>query len=87
MKEKIKKIVIPFFNKTGLLVSTVALAIGFLFLFFGGTWEGVRFALELFGAIYILQICYSVVIKNKKEKQNEENYKKIKKKYFEENER
>lgn len=50
-------------NKVILLISAVALALGFLFVFFGGTWEGVRFALELFGAIYIFQIAYSVIAK------------------------
>lgn len=51
------------FNKIALLVGTVVLALGVLFLFFGGTWQGVRFALELFGIIYILQLVYSVLTK------------------------
>lgn len=50
-------------NKIFLLIGAVALALGFLLLFFGGTWQGVRFALELFGAIYILQLAYSVITK------------------------
>lgn len=58
------------FSKISLLVSTFILAVSFLFLFFGGTWEGVRFALELFGAIYILQLVYSVLTKEKQEKQD-----------------
>ena len=63
------------FSKISLLVYTLILAVSFLFLFFGGTWEGVRFALELFGAIYILQLSYSVLVKEKQEKQDERDLK------------
>lgn len=55
-------------NKIVLLVGTIALAFGFLLLFFGGTWQGVRFALELFGVIYIFQLTYSVLKEERQEK-------------------
>ncbi|MBU4511693.1 hypothetical protein KKD19_00405 [Patescibacteria group bacterium] len=53
-------------NRVTLLIGTVVLAGGLLFLFFGGTWDGVRFGLEIFGAVYILQLCYSVMTEKKK---------------------
>jgi len=48
-------------HKSVQLLGTILLALGAMFLFFGGTWEGVRFGLELLGGIYILQIAYSVI--------------------------
>ena len=50
-----------FKNKIASIIGTIVLALGFLFVFFGGTWGGVRLALELFGIIYILQLAYSVI--------------------------
>jgi len=43
------------------MLGAVMLALFAMFLFFGGTWEGVRFGLEIFGAIFILQIAYKVI--------------------------
>lgn len=69
-------------NKIILLIGTVILALGVLLLFFGGTWQGVRFALELFGAIYILQLAYSVLGEERQKKIEKEETEKIAKKYF-----
>lgn len=44
-----------------LLGLAILLSLAVMFLFFGGTWEGVRFGLEIFGAVYIFQIAYRVV--------------------------
>jgi len=49
-------------SKAKNILLTIILALGVVFLFFGGTWEGVRFGLELLGGIYILQIAYSAII-------------------------
>lgn len=70
------------FNKIVLLVGTIALALGALLLFFGETWQGVRFALELFGVIYILQLSYSVLKEERQKKIEKEETEKIVKKYF-----
>jgi|GEM_PF-2006482 len=70
------------FPKLYLLLSVVVLSIGFLLLFFGGTWEGVRIGLEIFGAIWILQTSYSVLVQNQEEKMKEREAKKITNKYF-----
>lgn len=42
-------------------VSIVGLSILALFLFFGGTWEGVQFGLQLLGAVFVLQTTYEAL--------------------------
>jgi O-antigen/teichoic acid export membrane protein len=68
------------FKKLSLLIGTVVLAGGVLIVFFGGTWEGARIGLEILGAIWLLQTAYSVIVENRKEKEQE--LKKITDKYF-----
>jgi len=70
-----------------MIIGAGVLALVFMFLFFGGTWEGVRIGLEILGAISVLKITYDVVSeelnrwqeKGKSGKTSEE----IKKEYFE----
>lgn len=50
------------FQKILLVFGTVVLSIGFLVLFFGGTWDGARIGLEILGAILVLQTSYSVIV-------------------------
>ena len=49
------------FHNVWLVISTAVLAGGFMILFFGGTWEGVRFGLEILGGVFVVKIAYSVV--------------------------
>ena len=53
-----------------MMLSAMILALGVMFLFFGGTWDGVRFGLEILGAVFIFQIAYKVIKENESEKQN-----------------
>ena len=70
------------FEKVGILFGSVILAIGLMFLFFGGTWKGVRFGLEIFGVMYIIQISYSQLIKAEKTKKEEKEADVLVKKHF-----
>jgi len=70
------------FQKLSLLVGAIVLVIGFLVVFFGGTWEGARIGLEIFGAIWLVQTAYSVIIKNREEEKEGEEVKKIIDKHF-----
>ena len=49
------------FQRTWILLSVVCLSLGVLFLFFGGTWEGVKFGLEILGSVYIIQLSYKAI--------------------------
>jgi len=73
------------FKRISLLIGTVVLAGGFLIVFFGGTWEGARIGLEILGAIWLLQTAYSVIVQERKEKEQEHELKKITDKYFRDN--
>lgn len=70
------------FQKLSLLLGTIVLAIGFLVVFFGGTWEGARIGLEILGAVWLIQTVYSVVVKNHEEEQKKKEAKEISDKYF-----
>ena len=70
------------FQKIILPVSTVFLAVMFLVVFFGGTWDGVRIGLEILGAVYLLQMTYSVVHDEQKKKDEEKERNIIRDRYF-----
>lgn len=55
---------------------------GFLVVFFGGTWESIRIELEILGAIWLLQTSSSVLIEDRKEREQKEYLKKITDQYF-----
>lgn len=62
------------FKKLYLIFGTIVLSFGVLFVFFGGTWEGVEFILQLLGTIWIFQTCYNVLVEvDRKEKVRKEN--------------
>jgi hypothetical protein len=65
-------------------IGAIVLAGGVLVVFFGGTWEGARVGLEIMGVIWLLQTAYSVIVKDRKEKEQEQELKKITDKYFKE---
>ena len=70
------------FQKLSLLLGAIVLAIGFLVVFFGGTWEGARIGLEILGAVWLIQTAYSVVVKNQEEERKKKEAKEISDKYF-----
>ncbi len=70
------------FQKLSLLLGAIILAIGFLIVFFGGTWEGARIGLEILGAIWLFQTAYSVLTQNKEEEKKKKEAKEISDKYF-----
>ncbi|MCX6759655.1 MAG: hypothetical protein NT012_03790 [Candidatus Nealsonbacteria bacterium] len=72
------------FKKISILIGAIVLAGGVLVVFFGGTWEGARVGLEIMGVIWLLQTAYSVIVKDRKEKEQEQELKKITDKYFKE---
>lgn len=65
------------FTKLYLLIGSLVLATGLMFLFFGGTWEGVRIGLEIMGGVWILQIAYNVLIDDINEKRTQREAKKV----------
>jgi len=70
------------FKNTSLVISVVFLCVGSLFLFFGGTWEGAKFGLMVLGGIFLFQTCYNVIVKDRIEKQQQDESKKIIDKHF-----
>lgn len=70
------------FQKLSLLVGVIVLAVGFLVVFFGGTWEGAKIGLEILGAIWLFQTTYSVIVQNQEEKRQKKEVKEISDKYF-----
>lgn len=70
------------FQKISLFIFAIILSLGAIFLFFGGTWEGARFGLEIFGAVWIVQTTYSMLVKNQAEEQRDKEAKEIADKYF-----
>ncbi|MDP3785432.1 MAG: hypothetical protein Q8R12_05255 [bacterium] len=60
------------FQKLFLLLGAVVLAMGFLVVFFSGTWEGARIGLEILGAIWLIQTTYSVIIQNQEEERKKQ---------------
>ena len=70
------------FLKISLLIGAIVLAIGFLVIFFGGTWEGARIGLEILGAAWLIQTAYSVIVKNQEEERKKKEVKEISDKYF-----
>ena len=69
-------------KKINLILGATILSVGTLFLFFGGTWDGVRFGLEILGGVWILQTSYNILKKDHEEKLNSEELKKETEKYF-----
>ena len=70
------------FQKLSLLLGAIVLAIGFLVVFFGGTWEGARIGLEILGAVWLIQTAYSVVVQKQEEERKKKEVKEISAKYF-----
>ena len=64
------------------LLGAALLALAFLFLFFGGTWEGARLGLEIIGGISLLQLAYNSLLENAQKEQEKKAAKEIEKKYF-----
>lgn len=69
-------------NNLFLLLSACVLVVGALFLFFGGTWEGVRFGLEIAGAGYLISFVFEELKKDKMEKTEKKELEKEADKYF-----
>lgn len=70
------------FQKLSLILVAVILAVGFLAVFFGGTWEGARIGLEILGAVWLIQTTYSIAVQTHEEKRAKEEAKEISDKYF-----
>ena len=70
------------FQKLSLFLGAVILAIGFLVVFFSGTWEGARIGLEILGAVWLIQTTYSVIVQNQEEERKKKEVKEISDKYF-----
>ena len=70
------------FEKLYLIAGAVALSVGFLGVFFGGTLEGARIGLEILGAAYLLQNGYDVMKKEAEKRKQEREMQVITDKYF-----
>ncbi len=73
---------LEFAHRSIVMLGAIGLALAGMFLFFGGTWGGVRLGLEIIGGIAILQIAYNALLESGQEKQKAAEAKEIEKKYF-----
>ncbi len=64
------------------VLGAALLALAFLFVFFGGTWEGARIGLEVIGGLYLLQLAYNSLLENAQKEREAKVAKEIEKKYF-----